>query len=186
MGDRLRLVCASCLILFVELFLIRWTGSNVVYLSFFSNFVLLGSFLGIGIGFLRAHSSVRLFPLAPVLLALLVVFVRVFHVEIDRSGTQLLYFGFTRTGLPLWVTLPVVFVCTATVMALIAEEAGRAFARFQPLHAYRLDIVGSLLGIAAFSLLSFLWLPPVAAGTVAAVLFAALLPRRHLAAPAFA
>ena len=53
MPTSLRLVILSCLMLFVELALIRWTGSNVVYLSYFSNFVLLGSFLGIGIGFLR-------------------------------------------------------------------------------------------------------------------------------------
>jgi SAM-dependent methyltransferase len=183
--SRLRLVCASCLVLFVELFLIRWLGSNVVYLSYFSNFVLLGSFLGIGIGFLRAHSGLRLFPYAPVALGLLVVFVRIFHVEIDRRGSQLLYFGaFDRTGLPLWATLPVVFVCTAAIMAMIAEEAGRVFAPFAPLEAYRLDIVGSLVGIGAFSVLAFLWLPPVASGLVATGLFALLLPRRLVALPA--
>ena len=42
----MRLVLLSGLMLFVELALIRWTGSNVVFLSYFSNFVLLGSFLG--------------------------------------------------------------------------------------------------------------------------------------------
>ena len=57
MPTSLRLVILSCLMLFVELALIRWTGSNVVYLSYFSNFVLLGSFLGIGIGFLRGHAG---------------------------------------------------------------------------------------------------------------------------------
>ena len=46
----MELVAASFLMLFVELALIRWTGSNIVYLSYFSNFVLLGSFLGIGLG----------------------------------------------------------------------------------------------------------------------------------------
>src|SRR5438094_9826029 len=126
MRDRLRLVCASCLILFVELFLIRWTGSNIVYLSFFSNFVLLGSFLGIGLGFLRARSRVHLFPLAPVLLALLVVFVRFFPVVIDRSGDLLVFFGSpARTGLPAWVPLPAVFVGVAAVMAAIGECVAR-------------------------------------------------------------
>ncbi|HET7636816.1 MAG TPA: spermidine synthase, partial [Candidatus Limnocylindria bacterium] len=72
--------------LFVELALIRWLGSNVVYLSYFTNFVLLGSFLGIGLGFLRARRRIGLFPWAPVALALLVAFVRLFPVEIDRTG----------------------------------------------------------------------------------------------------
>jgi spermidine synthase len=183
---RLRLVLLSFLVLFVELALIRWTGANVVYLSYFSNFVLLGSFLGIGIGFLRSQRRFRLFPWAPVTLALLVVFVHRFHVVINRSGTgQLIYFGsYSRTGLPIWATLPVVFVCTAVIMALIAEETARAFAGFEPLEAYRLDIIGSILGIAAFSLLSFLELPPLAWGVAAAVLFLVLLPRRLVAVPA--
>ena len=59
---RLRLVLLSALMLFVELALIRWTGSRVIYLSYFSNFVLLGSFLGIGIGFLRGRARTDLSP----------------------------------------------------------------------------------------------------------------------------
>jgi len=54
--------------LFVELALIRWTGSNVVHLSYFSNFVLLGSFLGIGLGFLIARKSWSVLPAAPIIL----------------------------------------------------------------------------------------------------------------------
>jgi hypothetical protein len=53
-GDRTRLVLLSFLMLFVELAVIRWSGANVVYLAYFSNLVLLGSFLGIGLGFLWA------------------------------------------------------------------------------------------------------------------------------------
>ena len=48
-SGRGRLILLSFLMFFVELALIRWLGSNVIYLSYFSNFVLLGSFLGIGI-----------------------------------------------------------------------------------------------------------------------------------------
>ena len=58
----LQLFVLSFLMLFVELALIRWSGALVIYLSYFSNFVLLGSFLGIGIGFLRARARVNLFP----------------------------------------------------------------------------------------------------------------------------
>ena len=39
--------------LFIELALIRWAAAYVVYLAYFTNFVLLASFLGIGLGFLR-------------------------------------------------------------------------------------------------------------------------------------
>ena len=70
LGVRRRLVLASALMLFIELALIRWSGSNIVHLSYFSNFVLLGSFLGIGLGFLRASPTHRLPWYSPIALAL--------------------------------------------------------------------------------------------------------------------
>src|SRR5438876_10100303 len=60
---RARMLALSFLMLFVELALIRWTGSNILYLSYFSNFILLASFLGIGLGFLRADARRAYFPL---------------------------------------------------------------------------------------------------------------------------
>jgi hypothetical protein len=182
MPKPLRLVLLSSLMLFVELALIRWTGSNVVYLSFFSNFMLLGSFLGIGIGFLRGRASTDLFPYAPVGLAIFVGLVLIFRVQIDRSGSDLIFFGAGRlTGLPVWVTLPFIFSAVAVVMAMIAEGVARTFLEFPPLEAYRWDITGSILGIIGFTALSFAWAPPVAWGAVVAALFALLLrPRLRL------
>src|SRR5438876_2336029 len=133
---RARLALLSFLMLFVELALIRWAGSNVLYLSYFSNFVLLGSFLGIGVGFLRGRSRLDLFPWASTVLAFLVAFVLIFPVAIDRSGSQLIYFGnFTRSGLPIWVTLPVIFLAVALTMSAIGQGVARAFAQFEPLEA---------------------------------------------------
>ena len=157
--------------LFVELALIRWAGANVLYLSYFSNFVLLASFLGIGVGFLRARSRRSLFPLAPIAISLLVAFVLAFPVQIDRSGSELIYFGAldqSRSGLPMWITLPVIFVAVAAVMTTIGEGAARTFVQLPSLEAYRLDIAGSIAGIAAFSLLSFAGAPPLAWGAVVA------------------
>lgn len=174
-----RLVGLSFLMLFVELALIRWTGARIIYLSYFSNFVLLGSFLGIGLGFLSVRWKFDLFGLAPVALALLIAFVTAFPVVVSRANSQILYFGsFQNGGLPAWATLPVIFLASAVVMAFIAQGAARSFARFPPLVAYRYDILGSLAGIAGFTLLSFLDAPPLAWGAVASILALVLLGRR--------
>jgi hypothetical protein len=174
MSDRLRLVLLSFLMLFVELALIRWLGSDIVYLSYFSNFVLLGSFLGIGLGFLRAKSGPDLFVWTIVELAFLIGFVLAFPITINHSGSQLVYFGGPARGLPIWVVLPFVFLSSAAVMASIAQGVGRVFSTFDPLEAYRLDILGSLGGIVAFSILSFAWAPPVVWGAIAAILLLVL------------
>ncbi len=171
LDERWRLLALSFLMLFVELALIRWTGSRVIYLSYFSNFVLLGSFLGIGIGFLRGTDRRDWFAWAPAALVGLVAFITLFPVEINREGEDLIYFGATASGLPTWVTLPVVFVIVATVLAMIAQGVARSFAQFEPLEAYRLDILGSLSGIVGFAVLSFLRAPPLVWGIVAAAVF---------------
>ncbi len=165
--------------LFVELALIRWAGANILHLSYFSNFVLLGSFLGVGLGFLRARRSRNLSTTWPVALVLLVGFVLLFPVRISQDTEQLLYFkGVHPSGLPAWVTLPVIFLAVATVMGGLGESVGRLFGCFPALRAYRLDLIGSLVGIASFTLLSFLHAPSVAWGSVAALGFVVLHRRR--------
>ena len=138
--------------LFLELALIRWTAANIVHLGYFSNFVLLGSFLGVGVGFLRAGRTTRDPLYFPIVLALLVAGVLRFPVTVDRSGSDLIFFtSLHTTGPPPWVVLPLVFVGVAGVMAGPGELVGRCFAQLPRLDAYRLDLLGSLLGIAAFT-----------------------------------
>ena len=175
--DRTELFVASFLMLFVELVLIRWAGAYVVYLSYFANFILLGSFLGIGVGFLRARREPDLFRLAPMFLALFVGVVLVLPVTIDRTGGDLVYFGVQTHGLPTWVMLPFVFLATAAVMAAIAHGVAVRFARLPALDAYRADIIGSVCGITVFSILALLGTGPFAWGLVVAVLFVVLLRR---------
>jgi spermidine synthase len=180
-SDTSRLLQLSFLMLFVELALIRWTGSNIFFISFFSNFILLASFLGIGVGFLRSRSSRHFFAFSPILLALLIYFCYQFHYEyqinIDRINNDLIYFDvlFNKNILPVSLTLPITFVITTAVMAAIADGTARTFQKFPPLAAYRLDILGSLLGIIVFSILSFLNASPLFWGMIISLLFISLL-----------
>ena len=159
--------------LFLELMLIRWGAANVLYLAYFTNFVLLASFLGIGVGFLRAGSRRDHFGQAPVVLAVLLGFVALFPVQVSHGAHLVGIFG--SPALPVWISLPLIFVLVTAAMALVAEGVARTFATFSPLAAYRLDILGSLLGIAAFSGLAFLHSPPIVWGVIIAAAFLTLL-----------
>ena len=182
-----RLVVASGLVLFVELALIRWTGANVIHLSYFSNFILLGSFLGVGLGFLRAKHERDLSGWWPVILTPFVALVLAFPVQINQNSDQILYFtGVKATGAPAWVTLPVIFLSVAAIMTFLGEGVGRMFGDFAALTAYRLDLLGSLSGICAFTALSFSGAPPLGWGIVAAAGFVALHSRRLPRVPAVA
>ncbi len=179
-GPRTRLVLASALMLFVELALIRWTSSNNLYLVHMTNFVLLASFLGIGLGFLRSGQGRDLFPLGPVLLAALVGFVLAFPVRTGtgRDGRWELVGLFGTPPVPRPLSLAVVFLLTVATLMALAQEVARTFATFEPLEAYRLDIMGSLTGIVAFAALSFLRLPPLGWALAGAAVFVVLLGRR--------
>src|SRR3954447_19459124 len=98
---RRRLFLASGLMLFLELALIRWLGGNVVHLGYFSNIVLLGSFLGVGLGFLRSRPGRGLPLYFPVALLALVTLVLVVPVSVERGGGDLIYFtSLVVTGPP--------------------------------------------------------------------------------------
>ena len=57
--------------------------------------------------------------------------------------------------------LPVLFVIVAVLFATAAQRVGREMAVLPPLTGYTANVAGSLLGVAAFALLSWLELPPV-------------------------
>lgn len=180
---RPRLVALSFLMLFGQLALIRWLGASIFYLSYFSNFVLLGSFLGLGLGFLWSGRSGRsIYPLAPLLFGTLVAYVYVFDVPLDVTMRDVVFFDSITpvSALPREVVLALLFVSVATVMATVGDGVGRTFVRFRPLEAYKWDLVGSLLGIAGFTVLSFLGAQPVVWGLIIVAVFLATMPLRDL------
>jgi hypothetical protein len=174
-------MAASALMLFVQLALIRWCGANLVHLSYFSNLILLASFLGIGLGFLRSRTARDFGRYVPVGLLVLVAFIMLFPAKIEGSSSDLIFFTEVRpTGLPTWVSLPLVFIVIAITMTMLGEITGRAFREFTALNAYRWDIIGSILGTLAFTLVSFLrapsWVWPLVTLVVLWALYGVALP----------
>ena len=181
LSARMRLIVASALMLFVQLALIRWSGANLVHLSYFSNLILLASFLGIGLGFLRARKPRDLGRYAPVAVLVLIAFIFFFPARIEGSSSELIFFTEVKpTGRPTWVTLPLVFRVVAFAMTLLGEITGRAFLEFTALDAYRWDIVGSLSGTLLFTLVAFLrspsWIWPTVMLVALVLLYGKALP----------
>lgn len=172
--------------LFAQLALIRWLGSQIFYLSYFSNFVLLGSFLGIGLGFLWAGRGRRpIFPFAAPLLGTLLVYVELFPVPLQVKTQGLIFFDTIQpqSSVPRELVLVILFGAVAAVMAAIGDGVARTFGLFKPLEAYKLDLLGSIAGIGAFSALAFLGARPIIWGLIIAAIFAATVaprPRRNL------
>ena len=161
---RVRLVLTSATLLFVELLLIRWIPSLVRYIGFFSNFLLIASFLGIGLGILLGR-RVRFAAIAsfPVLLAIVVWIITSLELNLQIRSTNELFFGLAESSAAdlNFLVLPLVFTLVALLMAALALPLGPLLRSRPPLEAYAFDITGSLIGIAGFTILSALGTTPV-------------------------
>ena len=156
--DRWYLFLCSFTILYVELVCIRWIPSYVRALGFFTNFVLLGSFLGIGLGILLARRRFDLATLFPALLAVLVAAVTTFKIQLSVStAPNETFYGIVTHGTDAFYVVPLIFLVVTILFTLLGQQLGRQLAAVRPpLLAYTIDILGSIAGTLLFTLLSFL------------------------------
>src|SRR4051812_17314896 len=155
--NEVRLFLTSFAILFVELLLIRWIPSNVKYIGFFSNFLLIASFLGIGLGILigRKGFMARISPFA-LLLAAVVALIFKLQLNVQVKSQDELFFGLAENSAAdqNFLVLPAVVFLVVALLATLALPLGPLLKSMRPLKAYAIDITGSLAGIAAFTVLS--------------------------------
>ena len=161
---RIRLVLTSGTLLFVELLLIRWIPSEVRYIGFFSNFVLMASFLGIGIGILLGHRrSSEAIAVFPILLVAVVWLISTVELNVQVRSPNEIFFGLAESTAAdtNFLVLPIVFTLVTALMAALALPLGGLLRSMPPLRAYGFDVFGSMLGIAAFVALSAAGTSPV-------------------------
>ena len=159
-----RIFLASFLVLFLEIALIRWMPAYIRLLAYFSNFILLASFLGIGVGCLLASSRKQLFTLFPLIQALVIAMVYFFRLEVALAPTGSLYFSSGTAeqvvAVESTLLLPVIFVVVAALFTTLAQRMGKEMGTLPPLRGYTLNLLGSLTGVGLFALISWLQLSP--------------------------
>src|SRR5215472_13957769 len=161
-----QLFLTSFLALYAELLCIRWMPAHVRYLSYFNNFILFASFLGLGVGILSVRRKLplgpRTFPLILLFAAILIAATK-FELHIGSAGV--LYYGAGESGTAPpenALVLPAAFLLVSLLFVCIGRPLGVLLAEVTPpLRAYGFDIGGSLAGIAAFFLLSWFEQAPV-------------------------
>jgi SAM-dependent methyltransferase len=177
------LFLVSFLILFFELAAIRWFAGTVVFLTFFTNVVLLACFLGMSVGLLAARRTQNFMRAAlpvAVLTFALAVLTNVIYAEGSDAVTvsignqqglpRVIYFGTeyrpldpSRWLIPMWAVAGAFFGLIALTFVGLGQVMGRAFEAIPDrVRAYSVDVAGSLTGIALFALASWLELPPTA------------------------
>ena len=179
LSEGFALFLISLIILFLELATIRWFPAHVLFLTFFTNTMLLACFLGMSIGCLAANHRRRYLVWTPILLAIAMAaahaieassgsfakFVDVGH----QSSPQLVFFGteyhtadLSRYAIPIEVICGFFFVVIALALIGPGQELGRALNRWSNrVHAYAVNILGSIAGIVLFAACSWFELGPI-------------------------
>ena len=167
------------LILFLELACIRWFSANVIFLQFFTNIVLIASFLGMSCGCLASRHGSKWLALFPVLALTTFAVARLIMalysywggLAIDVGGQaspQEVFFGaefrnpdLAQFVVPIEAIAALFFVLITLMFVGLGQTLGRAFDAYpNRVVGYSLNIGGSLAGIVGFSLLSFAQAPP--------------------------
>ncbi len=169
MRDRLDLFLVSVLVLFLELACIRWFPAHVLFLSFFTNTVLLACFLGMSVGCLAAARARNYLAWTPLLLVLALATASWVEWERqatrsvldlgNRASTQLVFFGAeyqstdpSRFVVPIEAIVGLLFVMITLVMTGPGQQLGRSLARVpNRVEAYTVNIAGSIAGILLFT-----------------------------------
>jgi spermidine synthase len=162
------------MILFLELACIRWFPAHVLYLTFFTNVVLLASFLGMSVGCLAAGHRRDYLAWTPLLLVVALAaahaieissgsFVKFVDVG-NQASPQQVYFGteyhsqdLSRHAIPVEVLCGFFFIVIALAFLGPGQQLGRSLKRWPSrVQAYTLNIAGSIIGIALFAACSWL------------------------------
>jgi spermidine synthase len=176
-------------ILFAELLLIRWIGTEIRVFAYLGNLILVVCFFGTGLGCYLGSRPVSIVRLGVNLLLLVTLIANPLHLEaLNIHNTSYVLSGFEDS--PLWLVgfqltnvqilsgLIIVAVLTYLV-AFIFVPAGQLLGRgFQKhprtIRAYSANILGSLAGIWLFNALSWASFTPTIWFAVATGLVAAL------------
>lgn len=187
-----KLAWISALSLFLEMALIRWVSSEIRVFAYFKNFVLVACFLGFGMGCMlcrrRIHLNVMLAPLVLLTILLTVPAESSLHKLIAGlpallgSGSEVHIWGVPAAPaswsgmllamlfvVPLFAEIALVFVPCGQLVGWALENAKNGVT------AYSLNVLASLAGIGAFTVLGFLTQPPLVwmlvAGALSIIVF---------------
>ncbi len=165
------LLLISSLGLFLELAVIRWIAGEVRLFSYFKNLPLLAAFLGLAIGFglVRKNEDYQstFAPLFGLFVVLVILVGRVLSpraLAYPSRGDEYLWFtGDFSYWLALFLFLSVVAVFFLLIMMFfipIGQATGREMDKHKPIPAYVANLIGSLIGIWIFAVLSYFQTPP--------------------------
>jgi len=157
-----RIFWISFILLFGEIMAVRWLGIEIFAIRAFPNLIIMAVLVASSAGLASASrkefsaKSVPLVAAAVCALVLPVVFAvnlnfQTLSLKLDRTPTDF--------ALALGV-ICLVIICLYFLFTHLGRALGREFDKLPPLEAYSINLLGSVIGVLSFALISFFSVPP--------------------------
>lgn len=189
-SDNLKLFAVSFVMLFLEIFLIRWISTEVRIFAYVNNLVLLACFLGIGAGCYFSKKKVYiLLTFGMLMMISLAVKSQPFQnitgmlssfsdsvIWYEAIKTESFLSAFNGALLTLFM-----FSMILTAFIPLGQILGRLLDEHENIiFGYSVNVVASLIGIWAFNLFSFFYTPPWLWFAFALIILLFFLPRKEI------
>ena len=179
--EDINLFLISFLILFLEIAIVRWISTEIRIFAYLNNLVLLACFLGIGLGCYfsdrKACLSLSISMLSVLIMLVNLPFTAHIKDEFIHIFRDIPFFLTAFTDSVVWyetamtsnffttilgiLSTLVIFFAVVFIFMPLGQVMGKAMSDYKDtIRAYSLNIIASILGIAYFSRISFLYAPP--------------------------
>jgi len=162
-----RLAAISFLTLFAELALIRYLSAETRFFGFYKTLALISCFLGLGAGAIAgARGQGRRYFVVGIAALAVLVMIAAPHLDSLRPASvdEFVWMPRPQSGLDtarFYLAMGLFFTLNTAVFFCGGQAVGAAFVGPPALTAYAANLLGSLAGTAAFTLVSYLELGPL-------------------------
>lgn len=178
-GSPFWIAFAAALGLYLELMIVRMHGNFLQLFAYYKNVSLMSCFLGLGIGYSLDKKKPLTLGLFLPLMSFEIIFLNVLrwadlsYLLRNPAKEQATFeTGVALSAPDMMISLGFIvgmFIFNALLCLPLGQLASQLMSKKSSLFCYGWNLVGSLIGVALFALLSFLWMPPAIWMAVAAI-----------------
>jgi len=187
-SNNIKLFSISFVMLFLEIFLIRWISTEIRIFAYISNLVLLACFLGVGLGCYFSKKNANVLITIGMLVSISLAaesqpFQNITEMlsnfpdsviwgQILKTSSGLLVLNGTVLTIFMFLMILVAFIPLGQILGKLLDEHGNIIV------GYSINVIGSLIGIWCFNIFSFFYTKPWVWFAFAIIILLFFIPRK--------
>lgn len=162
MSSQSRIFWLSFILLFGEIMAVRWLGIEIFAIRAFPNLIIMAVLVASSAGLATASTKLFNAKSIPYIAAAVcaLVFPVIFAVNLNFQHLSLKLDRTPQDFALALLVISVAIICLYYLFTHLGRALGREFDKLPPLEAYSVNLLGSVIGVLSFALISFFSVPP--------------------------